>query len=173
MSGKVLQAIDIKNVLINAIGGILIGSVLLFVPMNLLLRLIMVVMGCLLLCVNGFNLYKKTADNAASSNEMLLDVLGVLAGFFLLTSSNLVMIIILSIYLIANPIIRLYLVKFDKSHFMIELPKLLLGVILLLCGISTFNILFKILGGIVVGVSLVYLAFNYYLYKKSGIKIIK
>lgn len=173
MSGRVLQAIDIKNIAINAVSGIVIGVLLAVVPMDVLLRLIMIVMGCLLLCINGFNLYKKVASNEKTSNEMLLDVIGILAGFLLLTSSSLIMIIVLSIYLIVNPIIKLYLVKFDKKYFMVEWPKLLLGVILLLCGISTFNILFKIAGVILIIINLGYLGFNYYLYKKSGIKIIK
>jgi hypothetical protein len=56
---------------------------------------------------------------------------------------------------------------------MTEVPKVILGVILLVSGVAAFNVLFKIIGIALTLASLGYLGFNYYLYKKSGVKIVK
>ena len=173
MDNKVLHAIDIKSVYTNSLIGIVLGLILALVPVSTLVSLIVVIIGLLLIVTNGIRLYSKMSSKENSSNQMLLDVLGVLAGFILLISSNLVLTIIIAIYLVIEPIIEIALVKFDKQKMMIEAPKIILGVVLLISGIGVFDFLFKIMGIIVLVCSLVYLGFNYYLYKKSGVKIVK
>ena len=173
MKEKVLHAIDIKSVYSNSGIGILLGLLLVLVPASSIVDLILVVIGLILIVTNGIRLYQRTNNEDKSSNQMLLDVLGILAGFLLISWSNLVITIIVSIYLIIEPIIELALVKFDKEKMMIEAPKIVLGVVLVICGFKAFDILFKIVGIVILLGSLLYLGINYYLYKKSGVKVIK
>ena len=108
-----------------------------------------------------------------TSNETLLDVLGILAGFILLVTGGVIVKIIVAIYLIIEPIVELALVKFEKDEIMLKAPKIIFGIVLLICSIGVFDVLFKIVGVVVLVASLGYLGCNYYLYKRSGVKIIK
>lgn len=173
MSKEVLHAIDIKSVVTNSLLGITLGAILTLVPVSKLISLIVMLIAIILIVSNGIRVYQKMGNKEDSSNQLLLDVLGVLSGFILLVSSNLVLTIIVAIYLIVEPILELSLVNFDREKINVEAPKIILGIIVLVAGISVFDILFKALGVIILLGSLVYLGFNYYLYKKSGVKIIK
>lgn len=173
MADKILHAIDIKSVIANSIVGIIFGLVLTFVPVSTIAHLIIVLVGLYLIVNNGFSLYKRLTNKEESSNEMLFDVLGVFAGFVLLAFGNLVVTIIVAIYLVAKPIIQLVMNKFDKQLAMQELPKIILGVILLISGLSVFDVIFRIVGIFLLVCSLAYLGINYFLYKKSGVKIVK
>ena len=172
MSGKVLYAIDIKQVVTNAIVGIVLGTVLTFVPMSTLFTLTLILVAISIIVLNGIRLYKRVVNGEKTSNEMLLDVLGILFGMLLLVFHSVVMVVVAAIYLVVEPIIYLLLSKFDKNLMWIELPKIALGVILFVTGVAKVDAIFKVIGVIVLVASLVYLGLNYYLYKKSGIKIV-
>ena len=173
MAKEVLHAIDIKGIASNSLIGILLGTVLALIPASTLVGWIAILIGVILIVVNGFRIYQKISHQEKSSNQLLLDVIGVLSGFILLSSTSLVITIIVAIYLIIEPILELWLVKFDREKINIEVPKIILGVIVLLSGISVFDKVFKVLGIVLLVGSLIYLGFNYYLYKRSGVKIIK
>ena len=173
MANDVLHAINIKNVTSNFVYGLILGLVLTFVPVSTIVEVIILLIAFILILTNGLRVYTKMTSKETSSNQLLLDVLGVFMGFILLVYSNIVIIIIASIYLIAEPIIELALVKFDKSKLMVEVPKITLGIVLLISGAVVFNFLFRVVGVILVVSSLLYFGFNYYLYKKSGVKIIE
>lgn len=171
--GKVLHAIDIKKVVTDSVIGIILGTILTLVPVSHLVNIVIAIIGILMIIFNGYRLYIEMASKKETSNDTLMTVIGVLMGFVLLCSSNLVVNIIVAIYLIGEPILKFVLSKRDKNTLIKEVPKIVLGVILLIAGISTFDILFKILGVIILLLSLVYLGINYYLYKKSGVKVVK
>lgn len=173
MSNNVNHVINIKNVTSNSIYGLILGLVLTLVPISTIVEVIILLIAFILILSNGLRVYAKMVNKETSSNQLLLDVLGVFMGFILLVYSNLVVTIIVSIYLIAEPVIELALVKFDKAALMVEVPKITLGIVLLISGVAVFNILFKIVGIILISASSLYFGFNYYLYKKSGVKVIK
>ena len=169
---SVLHAIDFKEVSTKSIIGLALGLLLVLVPVSSLVGIVIVIIGILMIISNGYKLYMDMASKQNSNNETLMSVIGVLLGFVLLCYSNLVVNILVAIYLIGEPIAKIVLTK-NKELLMNEVPKIALGVILLISGISTFDIIFKILGVIVIVSSLLYWGFNYYLYKKSGVKVVK
>lgn len=173
MSEEIVHAIDIKSVVSNALIGIVLGAILTFVPVSSLVNIIIVLIGLFVIISNGISLYTKFSNKEETSNEMLIDTIGVLAGFLLLCVGGKAIIIIVSIYLLAEPIILMALNKFDKNVAIRELPKITLGIALLITGLGAFDALFRVVGIIILVASLLYLGFNYYLYKKSGVKIIK
>lgn len=173
MDDKILQAIDIKKVSTISLGGIILGSILTFIPMSLLVDLMVVIIGIGLIIFNGVNLYKKVSVNAPTTNDMLFDVLGVLSGVIILCLNSFVATLIIAIYLIAEPIIRIVLDKEKEHQLYIQLPKISIGIILLLVKLATLDLLFKVIGIVVLICSVGYFVYNYYLYKKSGVKIIK
>ena len=173
MSDKVLYAIDIKKVVTYSLIGLVLGSVLAFVPIESLFAFMIILVGFIMIINNGIRLYYGIRNNDGTTNEMLIDSVGLLLGFILIIARNNIFSILVAIYLIVLPLVRMFLVKFNKESLMYEIPKLLLGVLLLISGIAPFKILFKIIGIITLIFSLIYLGLNYYLYKKSGIKIVK
>ena len=169
---SVVHAIDIKDVTTKSLIGLALGLVLALVPVSSLVGIVIVIIGLLMIITNGYKLYVDMNNKQSANNETLVSVVGILLGFILLCYSNIVVNIIVAIYLVAEPVVKVLLAK-DKKLLINEAPKIMLGVVLLVSGISTFDIVFKLLGIIVIACSLLYLGFNYYLYKKSGVKVIK
>jgi hypothetical protein len=173
MNNKVLHAIDIKRVMAFSAIGVALGAVLLFVPMSTLISLIISLLGLILIVVNGIEVYGYVREQNENSNEMLLSVIGVLSGFILLVASGTVVMILISLYLCFESGLKMYMSKWERQTIINESPRVILAILLILCVIGKFNLLFKVAGGLLAILSVGYLAYNYYLYKKSGIKIIK
>lgn len=170
---KAVQVINIKDILIKSSVGILFAIMMLLVPISTLVGLIIAFIGLMMIGVNGYKLYKDYQIKKEADNEMLFNVLAVLLGFILICFSATVITIIVSIYLLGLPLYQVIKEKFNKKTLIEKLPVMLMGLILLISGISTFDPIFKILGAVVLVLSLGYLGYNFYLYKKSGVKIIK
>lgn len=173
MSKQVLHAINIKNVISYSVYGVLFGCLLAFVPVSSLVSLIILLVGLSMIFVNGYKVYIEFKDRSETTNQTLFDVLGVLLGFVLIVMKNRIVTIVVALYLMALPIIDIIKSKGDKNVVLDRLPKIVLGIILLFGGFVIVDLVFKIIGIILMVVSLGYFAYNYYLYKKSGVRIIK
>lgn len=171
--GEILHAIDIKKVTTYSLIGILLGALLTIVPMSYLVGIIITLIALLIIVVNGWALYEEMSSKKESSNETLLYLIGILLGFVLICFNGVVINVIVALYLIGKPLFNFYKDKWNKNVLIENIPHMSLGLILLVSGISTFDVLFKILGIIVLIGSLTYLGVNYYFYRKSGVKIIK
>ena len=171
--GNVVHAIDIKKVITSSLIGILLGTLLILVPASALAGIIITIIAVMMIGVNGYKLYVDMSEKKETSNATLLYVLGVLAGFILLCFSNIVINILVSIYLVVIPLISIIKSKGDKKVLLDNSPRIILGLVLLVSGIAVFDVIFMIVGILVLILSLGYLGINYYLYRKSGVKIIK
>ena len=172
MGKEIIHAIDIKKILTISIIGCLLGLVLILVPASSIISIAIIVIGALLVITNGAIVYQNL-NQKESSNELLLATLGVLGGFVLIVSPNLLFIILVSLYLIVPQAIVMYKEKFTKTAILQSAPYIVLGILLSLCAMGTLNQLFHIIGIVILIISLLYGGYNYYLYKKSGVKIIK
>ena len=173
MSEKVLRAINIKNVTTYAIFGLILGIILTFIPVSTLVDLLILIVGFAMIIVNGYGLYIEFRDKKESTNATLISVLGVLLGFILIIVRHSVVSLLAALYLIAVPLIDVIKEKWDRTVFLDRLPRIVLGLIVLFGGFVIVDVIFKIIGVVVIVGSLLYLGYNYYLYKKSGVKIIK
>ena len=173
MKSEVLHPIDVKRVISFGSIGVILGAILLFVPMSTLISLVISLIGFILIVVNGIEVYGHINQQQENSNEMLLSVIGVLCGFILLMASSTLVMIAIALYLCFESGLKIYAAKFNKQNIVEELPRVSLAILLILCTIGKFNLLFKFTGAILAILSALYLAYNYYLYKKSKIKIIK
>ena len=173
MSKEVLQAINLKNVITYALCGIAMGLILALVPVSSLASLIIVIVGLIMIIVNGFAVYKDFSRKSDTTNQTLLDVIGVLLGFILIVVRHQIITILIAVYLLIEPIVKIVKSKGEKAVVMQHLPTIALGLVLLFGGFSVVEVVFKIIGVILILASVAYFAYNYYLYKKSGVKIIK
>ena len=173
MSKNVLQPVDLKSVGIYSLCGLTMGVILSLVPISSLVSLIIILVGLAMICVNGFAVYKDFSLKKETSNQTLLDVLGVLLGFILLVVQNQILTIIIAIYLFIEPVAKIIIHKGNRVVLTKNIPTIALGVILLFGGFAVAEIVFKIIGVILILVSGAYFAYNYYLYRKNKVKIIK
>jgi uncharacterized membrane protein HdeD (DUF308 family) len=173
MSKEVLQAVNLKSVGTYALCGIAMGLVLALVPLSSLVSLIIIIVGLTMIAVNGYAVYKDFSNKKDTTNQTLLDVIGVLLGFILLVVRNQVVTILIAIYLFIEPVVKIVLSKGNKNVVMKQIPTIALGIILLFGGFSVVELVFKIIGVILILASVAYFAYNYYLYKKNKVKIIK
>ena len=173
MAKNVLQAVNVKSVSAYSLTGVIIGLILAFVPVSSLVSLIILIVGLIMIAINGFAVYKDFSIKQESTNQTLLDVLGVLMGFILIVVRHQIITILVAIYLLIEPIVKVVMSKGDKNVIMKQVPTIALGVVLMFGGFSVVEVVFKIIGVILILASVGYFAYNYYLYKKSGVKIIK
>lgn len=173
MSKEVLQAVNLKGVGTYALCGLAMGIILAAVPVSTLVSLIILIVGLIMIGVNGYAVYKDFSEKKDTTNQTLLDVIGVLLGFVLIVVKNQVLTIAIALYLLAEPIYKIVKSKGKKEVVMKHIPTICLAIVLLFGGFAVVEVVFKIIGVILILVSIGYFAYNYYLYKKSGVKIIK
>lgn len=173
MSKEVLHAINMKNVISYSLCGLALGFVLTFVSASSLVNLLILIVGLAMILVNGYQLFIEFREKRETTNETLFKVLSILFGFVLIVIRHQVVTILVALYLMALPVVDIVKSKGDKNVILDKLPKIVLGLVLLFGGFVIIDVIFKIIGILLIVVSLAYLGYNYYLYKKSGVKIIK
>jgi len=173
MSKEILHAINIKNVTTYSIFGLLLGIILTFIPVSTLVDLLILIVGFTMIIVNGYSLYIEFRERKETTNDTLISVVGILLGFVLVMVRHSVVSVIVALYLMALPIVDIIKARGDKTVILDKLPKIVLGLIVLFGGFIVIDVIFKVIGIVVMVGSILYLAYNYYLYKKSGVKVIK
>lgn len=168
-----VYAIDIKKIGFISFIGLVLGSLLVALPVSSMVSIVIIIIGLLMIVVNGAKVYVKMHINNENSNQLLFDVIGVLAGFILLVSPKSLVMMGIAFYLLIETFIRWYTAKFNRDQIREDLPKLAIVGLLVVVSIGQFDLLFKAVGIVLLLVSLGYFGYNYLLYKKSGVKIIK
>lgn len=116
----------------------------------------LILIGVFSLISTKFQLYK-TEKIAVLIYGLMFLIAGILLCFVLET----VITIIAGIVLIVLPIYRIVVSHDKKSAFKKELLKLIIGLIVIICGVSTLTrIVLYVLGGLIIAASLLYFTFN-------------
>lgn len=127
--------------LINTIIGIL----FLVINSSTLLNIVFFIVGGLIIASGGYSLYN--AIKQKNTYEIIYASFDILFGILLMFFHKTFMLIIAAVYLILIPTIRIILNKNHSKQLMTELPRLIIGVvIILLTPEGILNILFKIIG---------------------------
>ena len=149
----------VTGIMFAALLGIVLGLLLLLTPVSFLLNVIFVVLGVLTVFNNLptmiFSLFelKTTSGKVMFFLSLIATVLGVMMIFF----HNSIYMILLGIYFVLIPFLRLIFSKDRAELVREELPKLILGVVMILLGPAyTVSILFDIAGWSVLGLTVVY-----------------
>jgi hypothetical protein len=135
--------------------GILLGILLLAIDFSKLLSVIFIIIGIFILIANlpSF-IFSVTSGNVGG---IITSALPILAGALMIFWHNSVLIYLIGIYLLILPILRILLSKDKSLSLRIELPRLILGVILLLIGPATaVDVLFEVAGYVVIALSVLF-----------------
>ncbi len=147
--------------LIFAIPGLIIGLLLLLVPTDLLLKLLFVVMGVITVIssIPGLIAGIVAFSTAGGKLSLLVSVVSAVIGFLMVFNHNEFLMIFLGVYMIVLPAVNILIAKDHFGQFKAELPKLVIGILLILLGpANTIDMLFRIAGWVIIALTVVYSA---------------
>ncbi len=159
----------IANRVISMILGILVGAVLVVIgsviKAETLVWLALVIWGVIIIIGNIPGLVYSIANikNKAAVFDLVMSIIGILLGVGLIVSQNQVVTVILAAYMIVFPVIRIVLAKKGwAEQLKRELLRIILGVVLLVfggtllgVGYTILNLILKIIGWVVIGITVV------------------
>ncbi|MBQ9773119.1 MAG: hypothetical protein IJW30_00470 [Clostridia bacterium] len=146
--------------IIYTVFGILAGLLLILIPTDFLLWLVFVIMGIVTVISSLPGLIRglTTIHTKAGILTLILSVLSAVLGILMIFWHEDVLLIVVGIYMILLPILDILLAKEHFAQFKAELPKLIIGAVLILLGpAGTLDILFDIAGVVVIVLNVVYL----------------
>ena len=150
--------------------GVLIGLLLILIPVGFLLDVVFFIMGIAIIVVSLPALISllPLRYTKVGNISLICTALTVFAGFLMLFWHSSVLLIIVGVVMIAQPILSIASAADRQARLKAELPKLIVGVILVLLGpANAIDILFDVAGvGLIVS-GILYLIWSYRLVKKT------
>ena len=150
---------QISTVLIGAILGIAIGCILLWVPVSTLVWFAFIVLGVITLVSSIPGVVQAVSEIRGRYGilNLVLAIIPMVLGLSLIFWQNSILMILIGVYLLALPIYRVVISADWKNQLRMELPRLILGVILILIGPgAAFDLMFRIAGWVVLILSVIY-----------------
>ncbi len=150
--------------------GILIGLLLIVIPVGFLLDVVFFIMGIATIVVSLPALISllPLRHTRVGSVSLVCTALLVIAGFLMLFWHSSVLLIIVGVVMIAQPILSIVSATGRQARLKAELPKLIIGVVLLLLGpANAIDVLFDVAGVGLIVLSIIYLIAMYVVLKKS------
>ena len=172
-----MKKVSIVPTVVIGVIGICVGFLLAFVA-GVMLSLLCIFCGILTLLagipqlVNALN--ELVSKRRAAIFDLIMSVITVAAGIMLIFShNNKIMMIIVGVYLILLPLIRILVAQDKSEQIKSELPAIILGVALVLIGPgAAVDLVFKIAGALVIIFSVLYIIFGIVAYNKA-VKLIE
>lgn len=138
--------------------GLLAGGLLILLDASLLLKILFVVMGVFTVIANVPGVVAGIVDFSTRTGKFTLisSAVSVLVGFLMIFKHSALLMVFLGVYMLVLPLIGILLASDKKKQLMSELPKMILGVVLLVVGpAETLGILFDVAGTIILVLSVV------------------
>lgn len=161
--------------LILLIPGLLLGLLLLLIPTDFLMKLLFIVMGVITVISSIPGLIAGVAAFSTASGKISLVVSAISAvvGFLMIFNHNEFLMIFLGIYMILLPVLNIILARDHFKQLKAELPKLIIGVLLVLLGpANTIDFLFRIAGWVVIALSVLCAVIVFVgSYRKSAVRV--
>lgn len=148
-----------SGVLIFALFGLLAGLLLIALPVETLLKIVFVIVGVVTVVCNlpGIILGLAHLDERGGTLTLALSVLSVILGVLMIFCHSSILMILVGIYFLILPLVNVLLARERGAQLKAELPKLILGVVLVVVGPArTAAILFDVAGWIIVVLTLIY-----------------
>lgn len=139
--------------------GVLIGMLLIVLDVALLLKILFVAMGVFTVIVNISGLVLGIANFSTRIGKVTLlsSSISILMGILMIFKHSTLLMILLGVYMIILPLVEILLSKNKKKQLLAELPKMILGVVLIIVGpAGTLGVLFDVAGGLVIVLSVLF-----------------
>ncbi len=159
----------IANRVISMILGILMGAVLVVIgsviKAETLVWLALIIWGAIIIIGNIPALVYSIANIKSKSAifDLIMSIIGILLGVGLIVSQSQVVTVILAAYMIVFPVIRIILARKNwAEQLKRELLRIILGVVLLVfggtllgVGYTILNLILKVIGWVVIGITVI------------------
>ncbi len=148
-----------SGVLIFALLGLLAGILLIALPVELLLKIVFVIVGVVTVVSNlpGLIVGLTKLDERAGQVSLILSLISVIFGVLMIFFHSTVLVILVGVYLLILPLVEILIAKNRGAQLKAELPKLILGVVLVVVGPARgAAILFDVAGWIILVLTAVY-----------------
>lgn len=156
--------------LLTSLFGIALGLLIIFSDADKVLNFVFgaIAIYLFLLAIPSLILISKEENSKEKTKVMVIAITLIVAGAILLIFPNTVATIIAGTILLVAPLYNIFTSYNKKEIFKKELIKLILGVILIVCGVgSIVKVFLYIIGGLVTLASLYYLGYNLVVYIKN------
>lgn len=147
------------SILLSALIGILAGVLLIALSADLLLKIVFVIMGIITVFYSlpGITLGLMSLGTRGGKVTLLFSVISAVFGFLMIFWHESFLMFFLGGYLLILPLIQILLAKEKLDQLKSELPKLILGVVMLLIGpAGAIGILFDVAGWVIIVLTLLY-----------------
>lgn len=138
-----------SGILAMTLIGLLVGLLLLLLNASLLIKIVFVILGIITVLSNipGITMGLMNLDCKEGKLELITSLISAVVGFLMIFWHSGILMIILGVYMVILPLVEI-LTSADKGgRLKAELPKLILGVVLILVGpAQTLEVLFDIAG---------------------------
>jgi ABC-type amino acid transport system permease subunit len=138
-----------SGILTMTLIGLLVGLLLLLLSASLLIKIVFVILGIITVLSNipGITMGLMNLDCKEGKLELITSLISAVVDFLMIFWHSGVLMIVLGVYMVVLPLIEI-LISSDKSpRLKTELPKLILGVVLILLGPArTLDFLFDVAG---------------------------
>lgn len=141
------------SILLTALFGVLAGILLIALDTSLLLKIIFVIMGIVTVFYSlpGIAVGLMSISTGAGKVTLIFSVLSAVLGFLMIFQHESYLMFFLGGYLIIFPLIEILLAKDKLVRLKAELPKLILGVVMLVVGpAGALEVLFDVAGWIII-----------------------
>ncbi len=148
-----------SSVITAAIIGILLGVLLLVVPTDLLIKIVFIIMGIVTIINNipTFTMSIVTFSTIEGKISFITSLISLVIGFVMIFWHSTFLMVFLGIYLVAIPILGILLSQKKGERFKAELPKLILGGVMILLGPArSLEILFDVAGWAIIVLTVIY-----------------
>ena len=147
------------GVLIFSLLGLLAGILLIALPVELLLKIVFVIVGVITVVCNLPMVFAGLSNLGSRSGQvsLVLSLISVVFGVLMIFFHSTVLVILVGVYLLILPLVEILIAKERGAQLRAELPKLILGVVLVVVGPARgASILFDVAGWIIVLLTAVY-----------------
>ena len=143
------------------IAGILFGLLLILLPVAFLMKVFFVVIGVVVLVtsVPGIFAALRMIDTRVGKIALVTSLISALVGAVLIFSHSQLLMVIVGVYMIALPVVQILLSRGGAAAWRAELPKIIVGCVLLLLGPATaLEMMFDVAGWVTIALTIVLFA---------------
>lgn len=157
---QVKKASLISVLIIGALG-VLLGALLLAVNPDFILKILFVVMGVITVLSALPGLLVGLSTGRTGRLSLIISLFSIVIGLLMIFWHSSLLMILVGVYLLVFPLVEILVAKDRSTRFQSELPKMIVGVILLLIGpAKALDVMLDVAGIGVIVLSVLYVLFS-------------
>ena len=159
-----IKKTSLITILVIGALGILLGALLLAIDPSFLLSVIFVVMGIItvLSALPGLLVGLTSLDSGAGRLSLIVSLISILVGVLMIFWHSSILMVVLGVYLLVFPLVEILTSKDKAVRLKSELPKMIVGLVLILVGpAKALDVMLDVAGVGVIVFSILYVVISF------------